>query len=167
MHKTEALREREAGEEREDADADFLPLTRDEAARLRESRPPVPAWQVLGCQLVVGGVVAGLAWAWSGEARMALSAFYGALAVVVPGAVFARGLSSKWSRLNPGTALAGFFVWEAVKVVLTVAMLLAAPQMIVQLNWLALLAGFVVTMKVYWVAVWLDLGRTSRLKKME
>jgi len=36
-------------------------------------------------------------------------------------------------------------------VVLTVAMLFAAPGLIPDLNWLALLAGFVVTMKVYWV----------------
>jgi ATP synthase protein I len=52
-------------------------------------------------------------------------------------------------------ASAGFFVWEAVKVVLTVALLFAAPALIVNLNWLALLAGFVVTMKVYWIALWL------------
>ena len=35
------------------------------------------------------------------------------------------------------------------------ALLFAAPVLIVNLNWLALLAGFVVTMKVYWIAVWL------------
>ena len=41
-----------------------------------------------------------------------------------------------------------------VKVALTVAMLLLAPRLIVDLSWLALVAGFVVTMKVYWAAMW-------------
>ncbi len=49
-------------------------------------------------------------------------------------------------------ALAGLFVWELVKVVLTVVLLAAAPKVISELSWLALLAGFVVTMKVYWLA---------------
>ena len=59
----------------------------------------------------------------------------------------------------------GFFIWELVKIVLTVALLLAAPRLILELNWLALLAGFVVTMKVYWVAMWLHLVRTNAVNK--
>ena len=46
-----------------------------------------------------------------------------------------------------------FFVWELVKIAITVAMLFAAPRLVSGLNWLALLAGFVVTMKVVWVAL--------------
>jgi ATP synthase protein I len=34
----------------------------------------------------------------------------------------------------------------------------------VQLNWLALLAGFMVTMKVYWMAMWLRPVRKDSLK---
>ena len=59
----------------------------------------------------------------------------------------------------------GFFVWELVKVGLTVALLLAAPRLIPELSWLALLAGFVVTMKVYWVVMWLHLVRTNSVGK--
>jgi ATP synthase protein I len=40
-----------------------------------------------------------------------------------------------------------------------VALLLAAPKLVPSLNWLALVAGFVVTMKVYWVAAWLQSKR--------
>jgi ATP synthase protein I len=47
----------------------------------------------------------------------------------------------------------GFFVWEAVKVALTVAMLGLATRVIDELSWPAMLAGLVVTMKVYWVAL--------------
>jgi ATP synthase protein I len=56
----------------------------------------------------------------------------------------------------------GFFVWEGLKIILTVALLVAAARLIVGLNWLALLAGFVITMKVYWLAMWL---RSRPIKK--
>ena len=53
-----------------------------------------------------------------------------------------------------------------VKVVLTVAMLFVAPKLVVGLNWLVLLAGFVVTMKVYWVAMWLHSRRPKSVAKI-
>ena len=65
-----------------------------------------------------------------------------------------------------GAALAGFFVWELVKIVLTVAMLLAAPKLVPDLSWLALLVGLVVTMKVYWVAMWLHPARRKSIVKI-
>jgi ATP synthase protein I len=83
------------------------------------------------------------------------SAGYGALAVVIPSAVFARGLTGRFSSLNAGTAVLGFFLWEMVKLVLSVAMLLAAPRLITELSWPAMLVGLVVTMKAAWVAVML------------
>jgi ATP synthase protein I len=46
-----------------------------------------------------------------------------------------------------------FFVNEAIKVILTIALLSMAPVAVLGLNWLALLAGFVVALKVYWLAV--------------
>ena len=86
--------------------------------------------------------------------------------MVIPGALFARGLLRQRGAANAGSALAGFFVWEMVKVALTMAMLVAAPRLILQLNWLALLAGFVVTMKVYWVAIWLRPARKNSVGKI-
>lgn len=81
------------------------------------------------------------------------SVFYGSMSVVVPAAVFARGLTSRLTSVNPGTAVVGFFFWEMVKIALTVAMLVAAPRLIMALSWPALLVGLVVTMKVYWLAL--------------
>lgn len=46
-----------------------------------------------------------------------------------------------------------FFVWELIKIALTIALLAAAPWLISGLVWLALLAGVVVAMKMYWVAL--------------
>jgi len=111
----------------------------------------------------VGVGVALLAWMVTGNAQMFWSAGYGALAVVFPAAVFARGLSKQTSALHGNAALAGFFVWELVKIGLTVAMLTAAPKLVEGLNWLALLAGFVVTMKVYWVAMWFRPARKNSI----
>ena len=73
--------------------------------------------------------------------------------MVIPAAVFARGLTGRFSSLNAGTAAVGFMVWEMVKIALTVAMLVAAPRLVTALSWPALLVGLVLTMKVYWVAL--------------
>jgi len=50
------------------------------------------------------------------------------------------------------TAGFGFFVWEAVKIGVSVAMLAAAPRLVADLDWLAMLIGLIVTLKVYWLA---------------
>ena len=132
----------------------FKPLTREEADSLRRVTPTLSLWMVVLAQLGVGCVVAALAWLLTGRLAVVGSAGYGALAVVLPAALFARGLGRQQSRLQGGAALAGFAVWELVKIALTVAMLLLAPRLIVDLSWLALVASFVVTMKVYWAAMW-------------
>jgi ATP synthase protein I len=142
---------------RNDADAELpqaRPLTRAEAEALRQASPSVSPWQVLATQLVAGLVVALVAAAMTGRQSVGWSAFYGALAVVVPGAIFARGLRSKVASMNPGAAVAGFFLWEMVKVGLTVAMLFAAPRLVPDVSWPALLVGLVVTMKVVWLVLW-------------
>jgi hypothetical protein len=54
--------------------------------------------------------------------------WYGALAVVIPAAVFARGLTGRFSSLNAGTAAVGFLLWEMVKIALTVAMMAAGAE---------------------------------------
>ena len=145
-------------------DEGFKPLTREEAQKVRESNPPVSLWVVLAGQAGVGILVAMMAWVLTGQPRMGWSAGYGALAVVIPAALFARGLSRQKSATHGNAALIGFFVWEMVKIALTVAMLFAAPRLIEGLNWLALLAGFVVTMKVYWVAMWFRPARKESIK---
>lgn len=131
----------------------FKRLTAQEAHALRKLQPPVSPWRIVVWQVVVGLLVALAAWAVSGKAAVAWSAAYGALAVVLPAALFARGLMSKFSSINALTAGFGFFVWEAAKLAVTVGMLFAAPQLVENLDWLALLIGLVVTLKVYWLAL--------------
>ena len=137
----------------EDEQPPIKPLTAEQARRLREQHPPVSPWWVVGGQVVMGLATALVAWAVTGKASVGWSAGYGALAVVVPAAVFARGLTSRFSSLNAGTAAVGFLLWEMVKIALTVAMMLAAPRLVRELSWPALLVGLVLAMKVYWVAL--------------
>ena len=131
----------------------FKRLTAQEAQELRERDPALSPWWVVGLQCVAGLVVALVAWGISGKASVAWSAGYGALAVIIPAALFARGLMSQFSSLNAATASFGFFVWEAVKLAVSIAMIAMAPRLVVNLSWLALLAGLLVTLKMYWLAL--------------
>lgn len=136
----------------DDPEEDFKPLTSEEARKFRERHPELSPWWVIGAQFIAGLLVAGIAWAWVGRPVAAVSAFYGAMAVVVPAALFARGTRSR-PGLSSQAAMLRFFVWEAIKIGLTVAMLAAAPWLIPGIVWLALLAGVLVAMKMYWVAL--------------
>ncbi|MBI2772407.1 MAG: ATP synthase subunit I [Burkholderiales bacterium] len=136
-----------------DEELPFRQLTAQEARQLREDNPQVSPWRVVAGQVVVGLVTALAAWGLTGKQNMGWSAGYGALAVAFPAAVFARGLTSRFSSLNAASAAAGFMLWEMVKLALTLAMLAAAPGLVAELSWPALLVGLVLAMKVYWVAL--------------
>ena len=145
-------------------ESDFKPLTPEQAAAWRRRNPITSPWRVLGLQVLVGVAVAVLTGVVSGQFRLAASVAWGGVSVVVPGIVFARALARQMRLKQAGAALASLFVWELVKIVLTVALLLVAPKVIAGLSWLALVAGFVVTMKVYWLAIptGVVLGRMRR-----
>lgn len=163
-HETPApLKPAVADDEDAAAQAEFKPLSAEEARQWREQHPALSPWRVLAWQAGAGGLAAGLTWLVSGRDALAGSVLYGALAVVLPASVLARAMSRRSGVA--GAALAGFFVWELVKIVLTVAMLVAAPKVVPQLSWPAMLAGFVVAMKVYWVAMWLHPARRKSTAK--
>lgn len=129
------------------------PLGAEEARRVREQNPPVKPWWVVAGQAGVGALAALVAWALTGKQNVGWSVAYGALAVLLPAAVFARGLTGRFSSINAGAAAVGFLLWEMVKIALTIAMLLAAPRLVAGLSWPAMLVGLVLAMKVYWVAL--------------
>ena len=139
--------------ETEVEEPDFKPLTAQEAAQWRRRHQPIVVWKVVAGQALVGVLVALVAWGLTGRAQVGWSAAYGALAVVLPAALFARGVLRHKASDNPRAAMVGFFGWEIAKIVLTVALLAAAPRLVPGLSWIALLAGMVVTMKTYWVAL--------------
>lgn len=139
----------EAAEE----NAPIKPLSAQEARRLREQHPPVSPWWVVAGQAGVGLLAALAAWGLTGKQNVGWSTGYGALAVVIPAAIFARGLMSRFSSLNAGTAAAGFMVWEMVKVASTIALVAAGPKLVRDLSWPAMLVGLILALKVYWVAL--------------
>ena len=149
------------------SDADFKPMSADEAREWRAAQPPMSPWPVVWVQAAAGLVVVALAWAVSaGKMPVTQSTAYGALAAWLPAVFFAR-LVARRMRLqaNAGSALMALMVGEGIKVVLTVALLLAAPKVLTQVRWLALLAGFVMTIKAAWVALWLMSARRRAARR--
>lgn len=131
---------------------DFVPLTRLQAQALARANPVVSPWWVVLAQMVLGVLLVMLAWLVFGE-LVAKSVACGVLAVVLPAALFARGLTSEFARANAGMAVMSFFVWELVKIVVTIGLLFAAHRLVKDLNWPAMLVGLIVTLKVYWLAL--------------
>jgi ATP synthase protein I len=131
----------------------FKTLTREEAQALRDREPPLSPWRVIGVQAGVGVVAALLAVLATGKAELAQSVLYGAACVVVPGALMARGMTSRFSSMSPGTSAVSFMLWEMVKIAVSVVMLMLAPKLVQPLSWPALLVALVLCMKVYWLAL--------------
>ncbi len=131
----------------------FKPLTAEEASVLRAQDPAVSPWRVLAVMLAVGVVSALLAGVLTQRQEMAWSVLYGAAAVVVPGALMARGMTSKLSSMSPGSSAVSFMLWEMVKIAVSVVMLALAPKLVPNLSFPAMLVGVVLCMKVYWVAL--------------
>jgi ATP synthase protein I len=136
---------------------EFQPLTKQEAEALRAKQPVRSPWRVVIFQCVAGLFLATLLGMWGGT-DWCFSALYGAAVVVVPGAVMARGLARSLG-LQSGAFLMHFAVWELAKLLLAVAMLVAAPRLISDLSWLILLLALVVCLKVNWAVLLFDQRR--------
>ncbi len=148
-------------QEDEAADASFKRLSREEAAALREKDPPISPWRVVAAQAALGGVLALAGWLLTGRNEVAWSLLYGAAIVVVPGALMARGMTSRLSSTAPAVSAVSVLLWESVKMVFSVAMLVIANRVVQPLVWPALLVGLVLCIKVYAVALLWRGRRTS------
>ena len=131
----------------------FKRLSREEAAVLKAQEPSVSPWRVVAVQAVVGAVAALIGWSFTWRSEVAWSMLYGAATVVVPGALMARGMTSKLTSVAAGSSAVSFMLWEFVKIGVSVAMLIVAGKIVQPLVWPALLVAMVVCMKVYWVAL--------------
>ena len=129
------------------------PLTKEQASALRAKHPSLSPWWVVGAQVVVGAVTALLAVFVTGRQEMAWSALYGAAIAVLPAALMARGMTSRLSSVSPGSSAVSFMLWESVKIVISVVMLMLAPRLVQPLSWPALLAALVLCMQTYWLAL--------------
>ena len=128
-------------------------LSFDEARALRAKNPSVSPWRVVGSQLAVGAAVAVVAWLLTSAASVVWSALYGAATAVLPGALMARGVTSRLTSVSPGASAVRVMFWSLVKIGVSVLMLLIAPRVIQPLSWPALLAALVLCVQVYWLAL--------------
>lgn len=76
------------------------------------------------------------------------SALLGGMCCVLPNGLFALRLFANAKKLGDANPMS-FFIGEMIKIALTVALLGAAAWLYRDLNWLALIAGFVVALKSY------------------
>ena len=129
------------------------PLTRKQAQDLRGRQPSLSPWRVVGAQAALGGVLALLAVLATERQELAWSVLYGGATVVVPAALMARGMTSKLSSVSPSASVVSFMLWQFVKIGVSVAMLLLAPELLRDLSWPALLVGLVLCLKVYVLAL--------------
>ena len=104
---------------------------------------------------VLATLIAALVAGFLGGVHAALSAALGGLSCVLPNALFAWRLTIQ-AKSPQGANVGSFFVGELVKLAVTVVMLFAIFKLYPALNWLALLAGFIVGLKSYFVAFLID-----------
>ena len=137
----------------ESEDPPVKALTRAEAQALRLSHPQLSPWRVIAAQVAVGGVLGGVAWLIWGRSDFTQSVLYGVFVAVLPGALMARGMTSRLTGLSVASSAAGVMVWSLVKISVSIVALLLAPKLIQPLNWPCLLGSMALCMQVYWVAL--------------
>ncbi len=142
---------RSAGFADEAQDPPFKTLSREEAQALRANLPQVSPWRVVAAQAAAGLLCTAIAWLVTQRSGAAWSALYGALAVALPGALLARGMTRRTG--SAVAAAAGFLFWEMLKIGVAIAMLVIAAKVVPGLSWPVLLLTMVVCMKVNWVAL--------------
>lgn len=154
-------------------EADFKPLSRIEAGALKEKLGTVSLdaflLRVLSWQAAAGFLIPVLAWLLSASVSVGYSVLYGGICVVVPSAL-ATGMVRRWRKRGvptyAGGMLTSLFLLEMVKVVVSICMLSAASLALKPVSWLALVVGFVLVLKVYWVVALMGLGQTKRVQKI-
>jgi ATP synthase protein I len=152
-HHTMSDRIDRGGWDDEDEGSDHIsPWSRAQVQALRDRQPSISVWHVVAAQAAAGVVLAGVAWAFSGRAAVGWSALYGAAVVVLPSALLARGVG-RLAGTQPTAGALGFLLWQGVKMVLSLALLLGAVRVVPGLNWPALLVAVVVCLQVNWLAL--------------
>ena len=150
-------------------DEDFKPLTREQARQWRGDHPQVSARQVVIGQWLLSLVVVVLIWPLAPKAAWVVEMLYGVVAMVLPSTVMAWALGRN-DRSGPGrenSALAGFFFWEGVKLLMAIVLMALTPWWFASPSWLALLVGVLVALKAHALVAWWLTVRLGRLRKVQ
>jgi ATP synthase protein I len=146
-------------------DEDFKLLTAEAARSIEQSSPRISVRKLLHWQLVAIVVLAVLAWLVTGGQAACWSVVYGGLAVMLPAVLFMKGVDilRAAGSGDAGLMLVLFMLCEFGKLILAAVLLFLAPRLLgAQLDWIALLVGVIVTLKTYWVALWVQLRSCNR-----
>ncbi len=137
-------------------------LTPADVQALLAADPPLSPWRVVACQVAFAAVAGFVVWLMAGPVAAA-SAVYGAAVVAVPGALMARGATSRLSALSPVVSAVSMMGWATVKLVVSVAMLVLAARIVPGLVWPVMLVSMVLCMQTYWFALlWRGTGEKKR-----
>ena len=131
------------------------------SVKLEDFMIRVTSWQLVAAVLM--GLLVWLLWS---EKQIAVAVFYGAMCAVLPSALVAFVLKRRMSTdvlKHSGDMLLGLFVLELIKVAAAICLLLAVPLVIESPRWVAVVAGFVLTLKIYWLVALLGLGQTGQV----
>lgn len=138
-----------------DDEADERPyrrLSKTEAEAFGRSHPHLSPWTVVLAQVVVGLLLAAVCGLVAG-AGAAASALYGAAVVALPGALMARGATSRLSSISPLVSAVSMMAWAMAKIAASVALLALAPRIVPGLSWPVLLVALVVCLQTYGFAL--------------
>ena len=124
-------------------------LSRAEAADLAARQPAISPWRVVAAQVLVGGAIAAVVYLATGDSLLLASALYGAAVVAVPGALMARGATSRLGTISPLTSTVSIMGWAMVKIVVSVVMLALATRIVPGLHWPVMLVALVICMQTY------------------
>ena len=126
--------------------------SRAEVEALRLAEPVLSPWRVIAAQVFLGLVAGAVVWLLADNAS-AVSALYGAAVVALPGALMARGATSRISSVSPLISAASMLWWGLVKMGAAIVMLVLAPRIVDGLVWPAMLVTMVLCMQTYWFAL--------------
>ena len=135
-------------------------LSRAEAVELAAREPAISPWRVVAAQVLVGLVIASAVRLATADAMLFASALYGAAVVALPGALMARGATSRLGTISPLTSTVNIMGWATMKIIVSVAMLALAGRIVPGLDWPVMLATLVVCMQTYAFALlWRGRGK--------
>ena len=138
------------------APEEFVSLTAEQAQRLQAAMRPISLAGVWWGQLLLAGAmgvgVFFLRPAWFS------SVCWGAFLVLLPQALMVAMVGRNIGRWPAAVWLTRLFVWEWAKFALTLGLLAVAARWVQGLVWPVLLVAFVLTLKMGWLAAFLQHG---------
>lgn len=125
------------------------PLTAQQAAEWRRTHWQPSPWKVVQWQAVVSIVLGLVIWGANRDSAAIISWLYGTLAIWLPACMFAKVVVSK-----PDLGILVMF--EMLKLLLNVVLLVMAPLLLDKVAWAYLLGAVVITVNMYWIApIWM------------